>query len=50
MSLIGAVVGLLLGILGFNAWSLRVEVYHDAILRKQAALESEGEEADAPKS
>ena len=44
LALIGAAVGLFIGRKGFNLWSLRVQVFQDAILRKQAALESEGKE------
>lgn len=42
---IGGIAGVLLCVFGFNLWSLRVQVYQDAILRKQAELES-GSKAD----
>jgi len=43
LALFTSVGGVLLGVKGFNLWSLRVQVYQDAILRKQAALETEEE-------
>ena len=36
LGLIGSIAGLALCFFGFNLWSLRVQVYQDAILRKQA--------------
>jgi hypothetical protein len=36
LSLLGSVIGGLIAVKGFNAWSLRVQVYQDAILKKQA--------------
>jgi cell division protein FtsB len=38
LALLGAIAGVIIGRLGFNAWSLRVQVYQDAILKKQADL------------
>ena len=36
--LLGSVVGLIIGRKGFNLWSLRVQVYQDAILIKEAEV------------
>jgi cell division protein FtsB len=44
LGILGAGAGALLCRQGFNLWSLRVQVFQDAILRKQAAQEPE----DAP--
>ncbi len=39
LSLVGGIMGLVLGRRGFNLWSLRVQVYQDAILRNQVPSE-----------
>lgn len=44
LALLGTVGGFLLGVRGFNLWSLRVQVFQDAILKKQAVLETETKE------
>ena len=48
MCVIGCLLGLLIGRKGFNLWSLRVQVYQDAILKKQAAIETESGTTDQP--
>jgi hypothetical protein len=44
LCLLGCALGLMLGRKGFNLWSLRVQVYQDAILKKQAGVGGEENE------
>lgn len=43
LCLLGAAAGMLIGVKGFNDWSLRVQVHQDAILRNQAMVVNEYE-------
>lgn len=43
LCLLGAAAGMLIGVKGFNDWSLRVQVHQDAILRNQAMVVNENE-------
>ena len=39
MAILTLLVGLAISIVGFRMWYLRVQIYEDAMLRKQVALE-----------